>query len=80
VDFEKAGYAMIDCGIAILRSNKRGHIGWLRRIILANAARLRWEGQRPLSSDAYQPRPTSGILVAITVMKSTFASGGRLAM
>ena len=26
------------------------------------------------------PRPTNGILVAITVMNSTLASGGRLAM
>jgi hypothetical protein len=26
------------------------------------------------------PRPTKGIFVAITVRKSTFASGGRLAM
>src|SRR5664279_3354242 len=28
----------------------------------------------------YQPRPTNGILVAITVMDGTFAPGGRLAM
>ena len=27
-----------------------------------------------------QPRPTKGILVAITVINSTFASSGRLAM
>jgi hypothetical protein len=26
------------------------------------------------------PRPTNGIVVAVTVMKSTFASSGRLAM
>jgi len=29
---------------------------------------------------AVQPRPTNGILLAITVMNSTLASSGRLAM
>ena len=31
-------------------------------------------------SGRFQPRPTKGILVAITVINSTFASSGRLAM
>jgi hypothetical protein len=30
--------------------------------------------------DATHPRPTNGILLAITVMNSTLASSGRLAM
>ena len=33
-----------------------------------------------LSRIGNQPRPTNGILVAITVMNRTFASKGRLAM
>jgi len=40
----------------------------------ANAAAI---NQRSIGS---YPRPTNGILVAITVMKSTLASSGRLAM
>jgi hypothetical protein len=41
----------------------------------ADQARLRLSGcGRP------QPRPTNGILVAITVMNCTLASSGRLAM
>jgi hypothetical protein len=42
----------------------------------AGKATLPSRPQRP----AGQPRPTYGMAVAITVMVSTFASGGRLAM
>ena len=36
-------------------------------------------GEQP-AEHAFYPRPTNGIFVAITVMNSTLASSGRLAM
>ena len=48
-----------------------------RRGCAADAARVGRSLSRP---DRAQPRPTKGILVAMTVMNSTLASSGRLAM
>jgi hypothetical protein len=67
------------------RTQVSGELPWLQAlwqlvslpIITDNARSHGWK--RP-PKPKYHPRPMNGIAVAITVMNSTFASSGRLAM
>ena len=56
----------------------RGRSGW-SRALHARYAGGRASRHQPMTVGT-APRPTNGILVAITVMNSTLASSGRLAM
>jgi hypothetical protein len=50
--------------------------GWL--LVARSPARARARDAHPLMIG--QPRPTNGIMLAMTVMNSTLVSSGRLAM
>jgi hypothetical protein len=52
---------------------------WKLRNMLTSNFRVRAQRARPGMTKNY-PRPTNGIFDAITVMNSTLASSGRLAM
>jgi len=65
-----------------------GRPAWMKRGLFASSFRDATETARaaaslPRANDEArgpQPRPTNGILLAMTVMNSTLASSGRLAM